>query len=64
MVEAKTSKQSLGATSLRYFQQQTGVKYAFQVVKEMEYLDIDCFGNSEESVIITVPAKTYLSQLI
>jgi predicted AAA+ superfamily ATPase len=63
LVEAKTSKQSLGATSLRYFQQQTGVKYAFQVVKEMEYLDIDCFGSSEESVIITVPAKTYLSQL-
>jgi predicted AAA+ superfamily ATPase len=61
LVEAKCSKQPLSSTKLRYFQEQTDARFAFQVVRDMDYIDIDCFSTSEYA--ITVPAKTFLSQL-
>ena len=59
LVEAKTSVQS-ASKNLYYYRDLLNAPYAFQVTKNMEYVDYDCF--SKEGVFI-VSAKTFLSQL-
>jgi uncharacterized protein len=60
LVEAKSSEQKL-TTSLSYYQQLTNAPFAFQVTKNMPYVDYNCF--SKKGVFI-VPAQTFLSQLV
>jgi uncharacterized protein len=60
LVEVKTSEQSV-TKSLHYYKEITKAPYAFQVTKDMDYIDYDCF--SKEGTFI-VPAKTFLSQLV
>jgi len=60
LVEVKTSDQKLNKNLLK-FQKESGAKHAFQVVKNMEQVDINCF-NFDKPVV--VPMSTFLSQLI
>lgn len=60
LVEIKHSNNHINP-NLKIFQKQINAKHAFQVIMDMEYVDVDCFSY-HESVI--VPAKTLLSQLI
>lgn len=60
IVEAKTSEQGL-TSSLHYYKEHTGAPFAFQVTKNMKYIDYDCF--SKEGIFI-VPSSTFLSQLV
>jgi hypothetical protein len=60
LIAVKTSKQSISAP-LYYFQKQTSAPFAFQVTKNMEFVDLDCFEN--EGIFI-VSAKNFLSQLV
>ena len=61
LVEVKHSEQASLSKHLAFFQEQTKAKHAFQVVLDMEYVDIDCFT---KNIPIKVPAKTFLSQLV
>lgn len=61
LVEAKSSQTAV-SESLRYFQEQLGVPFAFQVVQQMDYADVNCFR--ERRTPWVVPARTFLSQLI
>lgn len=61
LVEVKQSPSQGLSKSLYYFQAETKAKHAFQVVIDMEYIDVDCFKYLEP---IIVPAKTFLSQLV
>jgi hypothetical protein len=47
---------------LRYFQSQTKAPFAYQVVVEADYVDVDCFAKPGSP--LAVPAKTLLSQLL
>jgi predicted AAA+ superfamily ATPase len=60
LIEVKTSLQPV-TKSLHYFKEITKAPFAFQVTKDMEYVEWDCF--SQEGTFI-VPAKTFLSQLV
>ncbi len=60
LVEVKKSSGLLNPR-LEYFQNLTGAKHAFQVVIDRDYEDIDCFSYTRP---ISVPARTFLSQLI
>jgi hypothetical protein len=60
LVEAKESDTRL-SKSLTYFQSLTKAPFAFQVVNQEPYIDIDCFSLPQP---IVVPARTFLSQLI
>ncbi len=60
LIEVKTSLQPV-TKSLHYFKEITKAPFAFQVTKDMEYVERDCF--SQEGTFI-VPAKTFLSQLV
>jgi hypothetical protein len=59
LVEVKHADRNL-SPALKYFQQQTGARHAFQVVLDMPYVAADCF---EHKGPIVVPARTLLSQL-
>ncbi len=48
--------------SLSYYQGQTKAPFAFQVVIDADYVDVDCFARARGPVV--VPAKTFLSQLL
>jgi predicted AAA+ superfamily ATPase len=61
LVEVKHGDDSL-SPNLKYFQNQTGAPFAFQVIIDAEYVDADCFAKRGSSMI--VPAKTFLSQLL
>jgi len=61
IVEVKSSSNKSVSESLYYYQKQTKVKHAFQVVFDMEFVDSDCFKNTQP---VIVPVKTLLSQLI
>lgn len=61
LVEVKHSSNTSISKSLYYFQQETHSAHAFQVVFDMEYLDINCFDYKQPKI---VPAQTFLSQLI
>ena len=60
LVEAKSGGQKL-SPALEYFQQATGAAHAFQLVKNKEFVDADCFERRKPTL---VPALTFLSQLL
>lgn len=60
IVEVKTSKTPL-SKSLAYFQKATGAQNAFQVTIDLPYTATDCFAVPYP---ISVPARTFLSQLV
>jgi predicted AAA+ superfamily ATPase len=61
LVEAKLSSKKSLSPSLKKFQKKTQAKHAFQVVQDLDYLDIDCFTLETPTI---VPAKSLLSQLV
>ncbi|AQQ72580.1 hypothetical protein SMSP2_02970 [Limihaloglobus sulfuriphilus] len=61
LVEAKLSDTKINP-NLKHFQQQIGAPFAFQVVIQADYVNADCFANHKRP--ITVPARTFLSQLL
>ena len=61
IVEVKHRDESISAP-LKYFQDQIKAPFAFQVVVETDYVDADCFARRRGPV--TVPARTFLSQLL
>ncbi len=61
LVEVKTSKDRPLSKHLKYFQERSGAKHAFQVVMNSDFEDIDCF---EFPYPVQVPAQSFLSQLI
>ncbi len=61
LVEVKKGTKKI-APSLKYFQQQLNVPFAFQVVLEEDYVDAGCFKPTMNPLI--VPARTLLSQLL
>ncbi len=61
LVEVKASGNAGLSDSLRYFQQQTNAKHAFQVAMDADFVARDCFAHRDP---IIVPAKTFLAQLI
>lgn len=60
LVEVKLSERVL-SPALKEFQDDLGAPYAFQVVVNLPYEDVDCFSFHRPTV---VPARTFLSQLI
>jgi len=61
LVEVKY-KDVLMSPTLKYFQNQLSVPFAFQAVLDSDYIDADCFAKPRGPVV--VPAKTLLSQLL
>ena len=60
LIEAKFKDKSL-SKSVRYFQEQTKAPKAFQLIKEMNYIDKNCFDFDK---LMVVPSSTFLSQLV
>jgi hypothetical protein len=60
MIEAKTAVHSI-SHSMHYYLEQLKTPFAFQVTKNMDYVNTDCFAKTGAFI---VPAKTLLSQLI
>jgi predicted AAA+ superfamily ATPase len=61
LVEVKTSSNAKISENLVYFQELLKVPHAFQVVIDMDEVEIDCFSYKKP---IIVPASTFLSQLV
>ena len=61
LIEVKHGDESLGG-SLKYFQEQVGAPFAFQVVLGSDYIAADCFKSPRGPIV--VPARTFLSQLL
>ena len=61
LVEAKSSNDKTISKNLRYFHHILGSQYAFQVVRDLPYIDKSCFDYTTPTV---VPATTFLSQLV
>lgn len=61
LVEAKHGDDTHINPHLALFQKQTQAKHAFQVVINMDYVNVDCFAYHTP---VIVPARTFLSQLI
>jgi predicted AAA+ superfamily ATPase len=61
LVEVKTSRKQGISDALFHYQKQTGAPHAFQAVFDMEFVEADCFKNTQPMV---VPIQTLLSQLI
>lgn len=61
LVEVKYGENQGLSKQLYRFQKTLHAPYAFQVVIDMEYVDVDCFQEKEPKI---VPAKTFLSQLV
>lgn len=47
---------------LKYYQDQLKAPFAFQVVIDADFQDVDCFASTRDPII--VPATTFLSQLL
>jgi hypothetical protein len=60
LVEVKCKETKL-SPALSYFKEKTKAPYAFQVVKDLPYVEADCF---EKPGTFVVPASTFLSQLV
>lgn len=61
LIEAKTSSEEKYSENLDVFRKQLQPKYTFQVVHNMEYIDIDISTLKTPKI---VPLKTFLSQLV
>lgn len=61
LVEAKTSSNQGLSPNLKHFQECLDCPFAFQIVLDMEYKEIDCFSYNYPVIL---PAQTFLSQLI
>jgi predicted AAA+ superfamily ATPase len=61
LVEVKLSAKQGISKALYHFQKQTKAAHAFQVVRDMDFVDEDCFAHHDP---IKVPALTFLSQLL
>lgn len=61
MVEAKLSDNQGISDSLKYFYQELKIKYAFQVVYGLDFVNKNCFDYQKP---VIVPALTFLSQLV
>lgn len=61
IVEVKYSDESPSG-ALKYYQDRIKVPFAFQVVIDAPYVDVDCFAKPRGPVV--VPARTFLSQLL
>ena len=61
LVEVKLSSKGGISKNLAYFQDKVKAKHAFQVVFDMDYVQRDCFKQTEP---IIVPAQTFLTQLV
>jgi len=60
LAEVKSASEALSG-SLAFFQRATGAKHAFQVVRDMPFVEADCFTVADP---VAVPARTFLSQLL
>jgi predicted AAA+ superfamily ATPase len=60
IVEVKSSPSKTISPNLNYFSEQLGVRHAFEVVYDMDYVALDCFSTNSP---IRVPLSTFLSQL-
>ncbi len=60
LAEVKISEDKI-SDSLKYYQKQLQVPFAFQVILNADYIDTDCFRYERQT--LKVPAKTFLSQL-
>jgi len=61
LVEVKAKGNQAISPALYYFYEMIKPQYAFQVVIDLPYKDVDCFSAKRPLI---VPAKTFLSQLI
>lgn len=61
LLEAKVNDDTI-SPSLKYYQEQLKVPYAFQAVLKADFVNADCFY--EKGMPIIVPARTILSQLL
>lgn len=61
LVEVKASDNQRISEHLHYYQKQLHVPHAFQVVINMDYINVDCFSYHQP---IILPASTLLSQLV
>jgi len=61
LVEVKHSKSNSLNENLYRFQEYTKAQHAFQVVFDLEPIEVDCFTKREP---IIVPVQTFLSQLV
>lgn len=60
LVEVKKGKERI-SPALAHFQKATGAEHAFQVVCDEPFMEADAFSRKEP---ISVPARTFLSQLV
>jgi hypothetical protein len=60
LVEVKLSDRTI-SPALGDFQKALGAEHAFQVVVNLPYEEVDCFGFRTP---VVVPARTFLSQLL
>lgn len=61
LVEVKLSQKEEISKNLKFFQEKTKARHAFQVVFDMEYVPNDCFKHTAPVII---PARTFLTQLV
>jgi predicted AAA+ superfamily ATPase len=61
LVEVKSSGSKHLSPALKYFQNKTGARHAFQLAMDLPFIERDCF---EHTTPIIVPARTLLAQLV
>lgn len=61
LVEVKNSDNNSISDSLRYYADELNVQHAFQVVMNMDYVNVDCFCYKNP---VIVSLQTFLSQLV
>ncbi len=61
LVEAKTSPSPGLSPALLHYHKVLGTQHAFQVVRDLPFVDADCFRETDP---VKVPALTLLSQLV
>lgn len=63
LVEVKKSAKDPISPALRHFARELNVPHAFQAVLDMDYVEADCFMNSQAGIPMRVPLRGLLSQL-
>ncbi len=61
LIEAKSSAAKRLSPSLTHFADAVGAEVALQVVRDLPFVDRDCYGLARPMI---VPARTFLSQLV